>query len=95
MYSPPPFSRGSIFYNKAFINNKKNSAMKKITTLAFLSMAALSINAAEYLDISPNPTSDILTVNTEANKMEVYGLNGVLAIEAAGNQINVSSLSAG
>ena len=69
--------------------------MKKITTLAFLSMAALSINAAEYLDISPNPTSDILTVNTEANKMEVYGLNGVLAIEAAGNQINVSSLAKG
>ena len=45
--------------------------------------------------ISPNPTSDILTVNTEANKMEVYGLNGVLAIEAAGNQINVSSLAKG
>lgn len=50
---------------------------------------------AAKIAIYPNPTSDILTVNTEASKMEVYSLNGSLVAEVEGNQINVASLANG
>ena len=50
---------------------------------------------SEELSIYPNPVRDILNINAEVSKVEIFAVNGQQLLTSQSNSINISNLPAG
>lgn len=71
--------------------------INQITDYYFQSVASLIENNAISVSIFPNPTSDILTIQTqeEVKSIKIYNVNGKLVLKQKENSVNLDNFEGG
>jgi hypothetical protein len=103
MWTAPDISTDSVtFYTSLLaINGNNNTNGDKVISTSFTFgenvVSGINNTILEELNISPNPTHDLINVNVDTDKISIYSITGQLMtyIKVNQNTIDIGNLSKG